>query len=470
MVIPGPDPTSAVATSGFNRTPLTALSAETRSQLACMLSRKKVLHSEQGYERDWRGIATLAGLRNYVDDNVSKPMDLVLSNWIQHKPKTAEVGHLEDFLGIIDRWDVLDDIQENLTKDTERYNQKQHQQEQLALALARNSPPPDVALKCVEKNNNSLGRPVNILGIDDERCLQNGLPLPKYNACVLYAEADIELATDIMKNLESPRYNLKLFLKHRDLALGVPFEHVELTEFMKSRCNHLIVVLTQEFLNSRENTFLVNFTQKLQIQNNLRKIIPVLYCNMTIPQTLAIYTHLNFSHHSVLFNFWDRLAGSLYDVDAAYIYSSSQQLNTPTAPEAVSLPSPGTPRITINGEELTDQPDWKSTETKSKSKSKVKAEYSPSAPLPLALPEQKIKKRGILENLRIGSPRNGSSGKSLKHAQSFSAINMPDHDNTLNASMSNLSTYSEKKKRFTKISSKLLKPFTRSSTKLQTLC
>jgi len=48
---------------------------------------------------------------------------------------------------------------------------------------------------------------------------------------------------------------------------------------------------------------------------------------MTIPQTLAIYTHLNFSHHSVLFNFWDRLAGSLYDIDAAFIYGQATQMH-----------------------------------------------------------------------------------------------------------------------------------------------
>jgi len=116
MVIPSPDPTSAVATSGLNRTPLTELSADTKRQLANMLNRKKVLHSEEGYERDWRGIASLAGLRNLVDDNVNNPMELVLSSWIQHKPQTAEVGYLEEFLGIIDRWDVRDDLQENLSR------------------------------------------------------------------------------------------------------------------------------------------------------------------------------------------------------------------------------------------------------------------------------------------------------------------------------------------------------------------
>jgi len=146
----------------------------------------------------------------------------------------------------------------------------------------------------------------------------------------------------------------------------------------------------------------------------------------------------------------------------AFLMVSFDASCRPTAPEMPVLPSPETPRITLNGEELTDQPDWKLSEQKAK----FKSESPPTEPLP----EQKIKRKGILNNLRITSPRNGSTGKPLKHAQSFSAINMPDHENTLNASMSNLSTYSEKKKRFNKISSKLLKPFTRSSTKLQTLC
>ncbi|XP_064541452.1 myeloid differentiation primary response protein MyD88 [Drosophila montana] len=464
MVIPGPEPiTGAIATAGFNRTPLTELSGETRRQLACMLNRKKVLRSEEGYERDWRGIASLSGQRGYVDEFANMPMDLVLNSWIKHNPQTAEVGHLEQFLGIIDRWDVRDDIQENLTKDTNRYNVKQQQLEQLAIS-ARDSPTPTV--KCLERNNNnSLARDVNLLSIDDEKCLQNGQPLPKYNACVLYAEADIEHATDIMNNLESPPYNLKLFLRHRDLLLGVPFEHVELSQFMATRCNHLIVVLTDEFLKSRENTYLVNFTQKLQIENNTRKIIPILYKhNMIIPQTLAIYTHVNYTDTSSLFNFWDKLARSLQDVDTASIYSASQQLYTPTAPEA-SASQPETPRILINDADVTDLSDWNLSETKLKSMS-----GNTTAPLP----ELKVKRKDkLLQKLTLNfstSPRNGSAGKPLRHAHSVSAINMQEQQSTLNASNSNLSTYSENKKRSNKWSSKLLKKFTRSTTKLQTPC
>lgn len=98
----------------FNETPLSALGIETRTQLSRMLNRKKVLRSEEGYQRDWRGISELAKQKGFVDENANNPMDLVLISWSQRSPQTAKVGHLEHFLGIIDRWDVCDDIQENL--------------------------------------------------------------------------------------------------------------------------------------------------------------------------------------------------------------------------------------------------------------------------------------------------------------------------------------------------------------------
>lgn len=105
---------SSTGSGHFNETPLSELSMETRTQLSRMLNRKKVLRSEEGYQRDWRGISELAKQKGFVDENANNPMDLVLMSWSQRSPQTAKVGHLENFLGIIDRWDVCDDIQENL--------------------------------------------------------------------------------------------------------------------------------------------------------------------------------------------------------------------------------------------------------------------------------------------------------------------------------------------------------------------
>ncbi|XP_068146497.1 uncharacterized protein Myd88 [Drosophila tropicalis] len=486
---------------GFNQTPLSELSIETRNQLAGMLNRKKFLHSEEGYARDWRGIAALAKQLGFVSENSDHPMDAVLNSWIERNATTADIGHLEQFLGIIDRWDVCDDIQENLLKDTQRYLTKQEQQ-QAVIKLVNQSPdPPSKIISCIEPNNNvhnnnnnnhnnssskvptSMGQNVMILSEDDQKCVEMGLPLPRYNACVLYAEADIEHATEIMQNLESGRYNLKLFLRHRDMLMGVPFEHVQLSHFMATRCNHLIVVLTEEFLRSPENTYLVNFTQKIQIENHTRKIIPILYkSDLHVPQTLGIYTHIKYSGDSTLFNFWDKLARSLHDLDSSAIYGT--QLPMTSSKEVAGSPQPQQPRVTtptiriqLNDCDIssTDLTNYKQSAA-SKSNSTLDDDShltlmsgDTSAPLP----ERKMKKKDkFLQKLTISfstTPRNGTTVKPLRHAQSVSAINM-ERDRTLSASSSNISTTSESKKSSNKWRPKILKKvlFSRSSSKLPT--
>ncbi|XP_017003292.3 myeloid differentiation primary response protein MyD88 [Drosophila takahashii] len=469
------DSGSGIGVGHFNETPLSELGIETRTQLSRMLNRKKVLRSEEGYQRDWRGISELAKQKGFVDENANNPMDLVLISWSQRSPQTAKVGHLENFLGIIDRWDVCDDIQENLAKDTQRFNIKQEQR-QTSLVEACPPPPSD----CFETNNNyssnnniTVGQSVQILSEEDQRCVQMGQPLPRYNACVLYAEADIDHATEIMNNLESERYNLRLFLRHRDMLMGVPFEHVQLSHFMATRCNHLIVVLTEEFLRSPENTYLVNFTQKIQIENHTRKIIPILYKpDMHIPQTLGIYTHIKYAGDSKLFNFWDKLARSLHDLDAYSIYST-RQVQTPSpveesTPQRVTTPSI---RIQINDKDVTDMPNYNNYKVADAETTIVSVSGDTGSPLPEHKPKKKDRFLRRITHSFAKTPKNdGGSAKTLRHAHSVSTINVTERERTLSASSSNISTTSESKKSFIKWQPNILKKalFSRSSNKLQT--
>ncbi|KAI8038349.1 myeloid differentiation primary response protein MyD88 [Drosophila gunungcola] len=454
----------------FNETPLSELGIETRTQLSRMLNRKKVLRSEEGYQRDWRGISELAKQKGFVDENANNPMDLVLISWSQRSPQTAKVGHLESFLGIIDRWDVCDDIQENLAKDTQRFILKQEQR-QTSLMEACPPSPSD----CLETNNNyssssnnTMGQSVQILSDEDQRCVQMGQPLPRYDACVLYAEADIDYAIEIMNVLESERYNLRLFLRHRDMLMGVPFEHVQLSHFMATRCNKLIVVLTEEFLRSPENTYLVNFTQKIQIENQSRKIIPILYKpDMHIPLTLGIYTHLMYGKDCKLFNLWDKLANSLHATQ------STRQAQTPspeeeTAPQQVTTPSI---RIQINDKDVTDMPSYNNYKVPEAETTMVSISGDTSSPLPEPKPKKKDRFLRKFTHSFGKTPRSdGKDAKTLRHAHSVSTINVTERERTLSASSSNISTTSESKKSSIKWQPNILKKvlFSRSSSKLQT--
>lgn len=80
-----------------------------------LLNPEKVLSSEDGYYRDWRGIFTFTGLSqseytliSQTDDKFGKLLDL----WIRknnEKDSIVTLAQLQQCIGIIDRYDVCDD-------------------------------------------------------------------------------------------------------------------------------------------------------------------------------------------------------------------------------------------------------------------------------------------------------------------------------------------------------------------------
>lgn len=104
----------------FKQIPLTALRQRGRLLLSKHLNPIKILPSEEGYPRDWRGIAHLAGIQNLntttIINNQPDAMAKTLQLWLTENKSTATFANLRTFLEIIDRWDVNDDISEILCK------------------------------------------------------------------------------------------------------------------------------------------------------------------------------------------------------------------------------------------------------------------------------------------------------------------------------------------------------------------
>uniref|UniRef100_A0A1A9UXI7 TIR domain-containing protein n=1 Tax=Glossina austeni TaxID=7395 RepID=A0A1A9UXI7_GLOAU len=298
----------------FQDVPLTALSKNTMQRISNSLNTKKIIRSDAGYKRDWRGLAVLAVQKNYCEENIlssSDPTKRVLQLWCSNNPKTATFAYLANYLGKIDRWDIYFDIYENLVEDSQTY------QQQRAEVLSEDQPDETKKNKSVDVNNQleSVSN-TKILTKDDVVRAQNNLPPQTYDAFVLFAEKDINYAVEMIDKLENNSdYNLKLCIKHRDLLTGLSFEHVALMELIQDRCKHLIVILTKEFLKSPENTFLVNYTQALQIQNKSRKIIPLIYEDGVVTPLLKVYTHMRYGVTNSLFDFWSSLATSIRNVD-----------------------------------------------------------------------------------------------------------------------------------------------------------
>lgn len=83
--------------------------------MSSLLNPVKVLRSEDGYARDWRGIFSLSGLdqsdESLIEQNSDK-MGKLLDVWIKRnkeEDKFCSVSVLQQCFGIIDRYDVYDD-------------------------------------------------------------------------------------------------------------------------------------------------------------------------------------------------------------------------------------------------------------------------------------------------------------------------------------------------------------------------
>lgn len=99
----------------------------------------------------------------------------------------------------------------------------------------------------------------DILTIDDFNRKKNGQSPQIYDAFVLFAEDDIDSATELIQIMEN-QYNLKLCVKDRDLVGGAN-EHDTVVQLISKRCGRLVVFISQAFFKSPEHKFFVSFAQ-----------------------------------------------------------------------------------------------------------------------------------------------------------------------------------------------------------------
>lgn len=93
--------------------PISSLSTKTRKQLSLMLNSRKILLSEEGDFRDWRGLFTRTGLDNSLWNFVEKDIDPTrkVLNIVEQEPlEKANLDRLQFILGYIGRWDIVDDL------------------------------------------------------------------------------------------------------------------------------------------------------------------------------------------------------------------------------------------------------------------------------------------------------------------------------------------------------------------------
>lgn len=289
----------------LSEVPLTALRQKVRAMLSAKLNPPKILLTEEGLPRDWRGILHCARL-NHGEANLvhshPNPMASVLKLWCDavrdDGRQGASFAQLIAALEVIDRFDVADDIKETLEEDAKAYIINKHTT--LIQSIPESTKPPRTA------NSEE-----DILTVHDvDRSSQN-LPPQIYDAFILFADEDIDFATELIERMED--CGLRLCVKERDLVGGISFEHEAILRLISERCNRLVVIFSPAFLESAANTFFVNYAQALGIEQKRRKIIPCVYKKCEIPATLNYSFLLKYERSGRLFNFWEKLRDTIRD-------------------------------------------------------------------------------------------------------------------------------------------------------------
>ncbi|XP_039432233.1 myeloid differentiation primary response protein MyD88 [Culex pipiens pallens] len=282
--------------------PVSVLRQATFKLLAVLLNKKKIFKSEDGYYRDWRGLFQAIPLENHYIAEVEADADPCKKIFELWKIKATKEGkapsllELQNILGIIDRWDVVDDSNKLFREDAEQYLAEK---QRVHLPISANQ-----LIETEQLSNNQQVADDDIITKDDTIYKKQ-----IYDAFVLFADADIEFASKIVHKMEER--NLKLCLKDRDVLAGISFEHNVLVKLISERCNRLIVVFSKEFLKSPLNEFVVTYAQAMQIEQKLRKILPCVYERIELPPALKYTTILDYKRSEHLFNYWDKLESSI---------------------------------------------------------------------------------------------------------------------------------------------------------------
>ncbi|KAL3271389.1 hypothetical protein HHI36_021873 [Cryptolaemus montrouzieri] len=258
--------------------------------LSAMLNPPKVIHTSEGLPRNWKGLAELCSIESYLISNLefnSDPTKEVLRLW-QMKGEVASIKQLIGNLETLDRFDVIDDIRTLLVGDIEFHNQHPN-------GFLNQAPlDQDLDKYC--------------LTVDDVANIDQNVQFVQYDAFVLFADDDIDFATEVVETMEK-QYYLKFCVKDRDLVGGI-FEHEAIIKLISKRCQKLIVILSPSFFASPLHTFFLNFTRAISLET--RKIVPCLYkpCP-NMPPEVTVYHMLDYTKPRPFWNFWDKLYESI---------------------------------------------------------------------------------------------------------------------------------------------------------------
>ncbi|XP_049622423.1 myeloid differentiation primary response protein MyD88 [Suncus etruscus] len=273
--------------------PLAALNVRVRRRLSLFLNVAAPVAA------DWTALAEELGFE-YLEirqlEALGDPTGRLLDAW-QGRPG-ASVGRLLELLAKLGRDDVLLELGPSIEEDCKKYILKQQQEE--------NEKPLQVS--AVESSDSRWAELAGITTLDDPL----GQAPELFDAFICYCPSDIQFVQEMIQQLEQTNYRLKLCVSDRDVLPGTCVWSIA-SELIEKRCRRVVVVVSDDYLQSKECDFQTKFALSLSPGAHQKRLIPIKYKAMKkeFPSILRFITVCDYTNPCTKSWFWTRLAKAL---------------------------------------------------------------------------------------------------------------------------------------------------------------
>ncbi|KAL8164850.1 UNVERIFIED_CONTAM: Myeloid differentiation primary response protein MyD88 [Gekko kuhli] len=279
--------------------PLAALNYSVRRRLGLYLNPRVPVAA------DWTTLAEQLGyefLEIRALEGEADPTGRLLHDWPARCPGRATVGRLLQLLRALERHDVLADLGPRIEEDCKKYLERKRQEAEqpVQVPAVDSSEPKTLERQGITIRDDPLGQTPEL-----------------FDAFICYCHRDIEFVQEMIQELEQTEHRLKLCVFDRDVLPGTCVWTIT-SELIEKRCRRMVVVISDDYLDSEECDFQTKFALSLSpvhIANGARskRLIPVKCKPMQkkFPSILNFITVCDYTNRHTQKWFWTRLAKSL---------------------------------------------------------------------------------------------------------------------------------------------------------------
>ncbi|XP_048190513.1 myeloid differentiation primary response protein MyD88 isoform X2 [Perognathus longimembris pacificus] len=133
-----------------------------------------------------------------------------------------------------------------------------------------------------------------------------------FDAFICYCPNDLQFVQEMIRQLEQTDHRLKLCVSDRDVLPGTCVWSIA-SELIEKRCRRMVVVVSDDYLQSKECDFQTKFALSLSPGAHQKRLIPIKYKPMKkeFPSILRFITVCDYTNPCTKSWFWTRLAKAL---------------------------------------------------------------------------------------------------------------------------------------------------------------